>query len=187
MKKLTRFGIVCVVLSLVLISPAAAARPGHEVPIKGSVTGAHWIDESAPGCDEGALWRFESSGTGNMSHLGRVDYELTQCTFFDPSTGGFVFRDGTITFTAANNDTLVINQEGSSGGIVSGEDLIGFTVDGTWVAGGGTGRFLGATGSGTMDGVGDIPGGDALFGLPDGYARFNFAGDINYNASNRSK
>ena len=38
-----------------------------------------------------------------------------------------------------------------------------------------------------MDGVGDIPGGDAMFGLPDGYVRFNSAGDINYNASNRSK
>lgn len=175
------------VLSLVLISPVLAAKPNHEVPIKGTVTGLHGIDESAPGCDQGALWRFESSGTGTMSHLGRVDYELTQCTFFDRSTGGFVFRDGTITFTAANNDVLVIAQVGTSEGIVSGEDLIGFTGEGTWgVTQGGTGRFASATGSGTMDIVGDIPGGDALFGLPDGYARFNFAGYIAYDASDRS-
>jgi hypothetical protein len=53
-----------------------------------------------------------------------------------------VFR-GTFTFTAANGDTLVIAQEGIIG------DFDGYTLDAMWTVAGGSGRFAGATGSGT--------------------------------------
>jgi hypothetical protein len=76
-----------------------------------------------------------------------------------------VFRNGTINFTAANGDTLVIAQEGSSEVI---GDFDGYTLTATRTVLGGTGRFAGATGSGTLDGVGDIPGGEVLFRLPRG-------------------
>jgi hypothetical protein len=183
MMKISRVAVLVTALLLVIATPALATQPDHEVPIKGTVVGAHWIDEAAPGCDADALWRFESSGTGQMSHLGRVDYFLTQCSFFDLEQG-FTFGNGTITFTAANDDTLVIAQTGNSELI---GDFAGFTVNGTWEAVGGTGRFANATGSGSMDGIGDIPGGDALFNLPDGAAMFNFVGEIAYDASDRSE
>lgn len=62
----------------------------------------------------------------------------------------------------------------------------GFTGEGTWTAAGGTGRFANATGSGSWETVGDVPGGDALFGLPDGWMRFTFRGTVTYDASDRS-
>ncbi len=180
MMKVSRVAAVVTMLSLGIATPALAGnnRPDHEVPIKGTVVGEHWIDPAAPDCEPGtADWQFYSSGTGQMSHLGRVDYFLTQCTSAALSTG-------TITFTAANGDTLVIAQATTSE-IVG--DLAGFMVEGTWTAVGGTGRFAHASGSGSMDGIGDIPGGDTVFDLPDGAAVFNFAGTIDYDASHRSK
>lgn len=64
--------------------------------------------------------------------------------------------------------------------------MAGVPVVGTWEAVDRTGRFANATGFGSMDGIGDILGGDALFNLPDGAAMFNFSGAIAYNASDRS-
>jgi hypothetical protein len=43
-----------------------------------------------------------------------------------------------------------------------------------------------ATGNGWFDVVGDVPGGDALFGLPDGFDRWEFGGRITYDASDRT-
>lgn len=129
--RISRMLAVAVVLLLVAATPALARGPGDEVPIKGTVTGVHWIDEEAPGCSGEPLWRFSSSGSGKLSHLGRIDYFLTQCSYFDPEQG-FVFRSGTITFTAPNGDTLVVAQMGSAGIIpsdVPGE-FAGFTVQG---------------------------------------------------------
>lgn len=181
MLRVFRIFVVIAVLVLGFATPAAAA---DEVPIKGTVLGDHWIDPSAPGCEPGtADWEFYSSGTGQMSHLGRVEYFLRQCTVFNPEQGTAV-SSGTIMFTAANNDTLVVAQEMNSQII---GDFAGFTLEATWTVVDGTGRFTHATGSGSMDGVGDIPGGDALFDLPDGAAQLNFVGKIAYDASDRSE
>jgi hypothetical protein len=116
-----------------------------------------------------------------MSHLGRIDYFLEQSSSFGPD--GVLISTGTVTFTAANGDTLVIAQEATSE--IVGE-LEGFTLAGTWTVVDGSGRFANAAGSGSIDGVGDVPGGDALFGLPDGAAQFDFRGEIAYDASDRS-
>jgi hypothetical protein len=107
MKTISRLTVVVTALLLVIATPALAQGPDNEVPIKGTVTGTHWIDETAPGCDGIPLWWFHSSGTGQVCHLGRVDYTLTQCSYIDPDRG-FVFRNGEVTFVAANGDTLVI-------------------------------------------------------------------------------
>jgi len=116
-----------------------------------------------------------------MSHLGKIHYSLEQASSFGP--GGVINSTGTITLTAANSDELVIAQEATSQIVGAGE---GFTLEGTWSVVDGSGRFADAAGSGSMDGVGDIPGGEALFGLPDGFAQFDFRGSIAYDASNRS-
>jgi hypothetical protein len=171
-------------LVTVLLVFAIPAWAGDEVPIKGTVTGGHGPVAPA-GCDGDALWRFESSGKGQMSHLGRVDYQLTHCTYFVPMSG-IVFRDGTITFTAANGDTLVIAQTGTAGVVGDPAAPDGWTMDGEWTVVDGTGRFAHATGTGSIVGFGDVPGGDTVFGLRDGMAKFNLAGDIAYAASDRS-
>mgnify|MGYP001821662379 CR=1 FL=1 len=148
----------------------------RQVPMKGVVLGEHGpLDFDAPGCPDWAAWRFPSEGNGRMAHLGRVDYTLTQCTV--PGPDGF-HSEGTITFTAANGDELWFEHTMLSQGI--GEPLQGFSFEGEWVAVGGTGRFASATGSGTLDGYGDIEDGVAIGDIRDGLMETNFRGTIGY-------
>lgn len=169
---------IVLLMPLLLLGFAVPASAANEVPIVGTVLGGGAPDFAAPGCT-GAIWRFNGSGTGQMSHLGRVDYTFTHCTYPD-NTADL----GTFTFEAANGDELVLAYEAAFQ-IVG--NMEGFTGVGDWTAVGGTGRFMNATGSGTWDVVGDVPGGDALFGLPDGYMQFEFEGMIAYRASDRSQ
>ncbi len=152
--------------------------------MKGTVLGEHGPpDFSAPDCPDWALWRFSSEGAGQMSHLGRVEYSLTQCSVPGPEG---IESEGTVTVTAANGDMLFIQHTMLSQIIGEpGSDPEGFTLVGEWEAVGGTGRFVRATGGGTMDGVGDILNGEAIFDIPDGLAEFNFVGKIAYVASDR--
>lgn len=188
MTRITRLAIAAAALLMLSAAPALAADPGRPLPVHGTAVGVHDIDLTAHDCQPGALWRFNSAGAGQLSHLGSIEYDLTQCTFMQPD-GSFTFGDGTLTFTAANGDTLVVAQVGTSDGVVDPGtmELVGFTGEGTWTVIGGTGRFAHASGQGWLDTVGDIPGGDVLFGLPDGLARFDFGGTIAYRASDRAR
>ena len=187
--KISRILALVAVLVLTFAMPASAADDNGRWPTRGTVTGAHWLDPFPPpeeltqfdGCTKPALWKFHSSGSGRMWHLGKVDYDLVHCTY--PDAAGVAFGDGTITFTDRWGATLVIAQTGTSA-VIGGPppaDPLGFTGNGTWVVVGGTGRFAHATGSGSMTFVGDVPG-DANyeFGL-DGHAQFKFKGKISYN------
>ncbi len=173
--------VLFVVAALLALSTSSvlAGGPGKAVPIRGTLLGEGAPDVTAPGCGEGAIWRFHGWGTGQMSHLGPVDYTFTHCTYPD-----FSITPGTFTFVADNGDELVIAHVGTYAVIGAME---GFTGEGTWTAVGGTGRFASATGSGSWETVGDVPGGDALFGLPDGYMTFTFGGMVAYDASDRSR
>lgn len=177
MVRIFRIFVAMTLLVMAFATPAAGAA--GEVPIEGTVTGAHGpLDFSAPGCPPGSEWRFPSEGSGQLSPLGEVEYSLTQCSRSGTEPGS-VLSVGTITFTFANGDTLVIAQEMRSQLIGEFDpDPDGFTLEGTWTVVEGTGRFADAMGSGFMDGVGDIPGGEALFGIPDGLAEFNFMGTL---------
>lgn len=163
--------------ALLLVGFATPSSAATAVPIKGTVMGGGGPDLTAPGCVD-AIWRFNGSGTGQMSHLGRVDYEFTHCTYPD-----FTADLGTFELVAANGDELVMSYEGAFELVGAME---GFTGEGSWTATGGTGRFANASGSGSWGVLGDVPGGDALFGLPDGYMEFTFDGMITYAASDRS-
>lgn len=169
---------IAALTALLLVGFAAPSSAASAVPIKGTVMGGGGPDVTAPGC-EGAIWRFNGYGTGQMSHLGGVEYEFTHCTYPDLTADL-----GTFEFIAANGDELVMSYEGAFEVVGAGE---GFTGEGSWTATGGTGRFANASGSGSWEVVGDVPGGDALFGLPDGYMEFTFDGKIAYAASDRSR
>lgn len=191
MKRLSKLVGVATLALMATAAPVMATRgqPDRMVPIKGTVTGEHWIVPMAEDCvdSDGAVdwWRFSSAGSGQMSHLGTVDYFLTQCTYIVPPAGPV--SGGTITFTAANDDTLVVAQSMQSEIIGEFPEPDAFTVTGGWDVVSGTGRFTSATGSGMLDGIGDIPNGVPYFDeLPDGLAQFNFHGEIAYDASDRS-
>jgi hypothetical protein len=72
-------------------------------------------------------------GSGQSTHLGRFSrHEVLQID----GTGGVI---GTIDFTAANGDVLSVQ--------VTGQFISGDTAVGTYTVTGGTGRFVGASGS----------------------------------------
>ncbi len=182
MKKISRIVGVATLLLLATAGPAwAAQKPGHPVPVKGTVLALENGQAAPVDCPAEAEWRFSSWGTGQMSHLGRVELFLTQCSYFGPD--GKVISDGTTTFTAANGDELVIAQHATSQ-IVGDAD--GFTLEGTWIVADGSGRFAQATGSGEIGAVGDIPSDVTVFDLPVGATLWNFTGKIAYHASDRS-
>ncbi len=177
---------ISVVVAVLLVAFATPAAAGPDVPIKGTVMGEHERVLDDPACP-GFAWRFFSDGVGLMSHLGRAEYDLTQCT--NPVNESSFESVGTVTFTAANGDTLLITH-GMSSRFVFGPDPgppLGFTMEGEWEAVGGTGRFRNATGNGSFEGVGDIADEVADLGLPDGLLQLNFKGKIAYDASDRSR
>jgi hypothetical protein len=111
-------------------SSASAAKPS--VPFSASVSGSAIVDLGA-----GTI---KLAGTGNASHLGNVKSYKAIGSITTPTTDIL-----TETLTAANGDSLtilcsqVVADLGN--GLWHGTD--------TWTVIGGTGRFSGATGSGT--------------------------------------
>jgi hypothetical protein len=173
--RILRLLVAVCVLALAFAPPAAAATT--ETPVEGTVTGQHGPpDFTAPGCPEGSEWRYSSEGSGELSPFGSVDYSLTQCTRADPESGQVV-SSGTTTFTFATGDTLVIAQEMLSQ-MIGADPPTGFTNEATWTVVEGTGRFAQATGSGSLEGAGDIPDGTATLGLPDGLWKLTFKGTV---------
>jgi hypothetical protein len=171
---------ILLALLLVAVGSSAAwtanAGPVRDVPIKGWVAGADEIDFTAPGCPSGTSWSFQTVGTGNVSHLGKVDFTLNNCTTVQPS--GVITINGGITFTAANGDMLSITHQGITS--IEG-DVATALYD--WQVADGTGRFLGATGSGESIGITYIP---DPGGPEGGTSEINLTGTIAYDASNRA-
>lgn len=104
-------------------------------------------------------------GQGQAQAMGRSK------AFTDNETVNLLTGAGTATFTltAANGDTLVLesifqNTVPDAGGA--------FTFGGDYEVLGGTGRFAGATGSGTVSGSGQLTSADA------GVAEFSYEGTI---------
>lgn len=181
MARLFRILIALTMLVLTPFAVPAAAVP--DLPIKGTVTGEHGPpDFGKPDCPGWAVWRYSSHGVGTMSHLGRVEYSLTQCTVPGPVNSS----EGTITLMAANGDELYLEHTMLSEMVNGDSGPLGFTFDGRWEAVGGTGRFAHAAGSGTLGGVGDIPDGMETLDLSDGLMKTTFKGRIDYDASDRS-
>jgi len=93
------------------------------------------------GCDA----RLFLEGAGEGTHLGRFSITLGFCGRADGT-----LDNGTGTFVAANGDLLYITFHGISDG---GHPILHFTSFVTFT--GGTGRFEGATGSATVQGIFD--------------------------------
>jgi len=149
-------GGVAMALVLALAAPAVA-QESEPVSLEGTLVGAHWPDMTAPACDlPDTTWRFKIVVAGQLSGLGEVEAYTTHCTFLDALT----YYDRMTMFTTADGDLLaVVHDFPTTEVFVDDEgEFTGFTLDGTWEAVGGTGRFMHAAGSGTMKGAADIPG-----------------------------
>jgi hypothetical protein len=176
MVKIVRIFVVMTLLLVTFATPALAKGPDHHVPIKGIVLGEHGPpDFTAPDCPEWAHWRYSSAGEGHMSHLGKVEYSLTQCTMPGPLTTS----EGTITLVAANGDELWLEHTMLGQMVGTMDEPEGFLFEGEWAAVGGTGRFTHASGSGDLHGTGNIYG-IVDPDVPPWLMQTNFEGDITY-------
>ena len=167
--------------SAALLVGASAASANHGqpdklVPIHGANVGTDYIIPGAADCPPEAGWRFVAEGNGTMSHLGRVDVAVTHCTFPDtppPDITTGTFGPGLIEITAANGDQLRMTESGWFEVVLTPDGPLAFAyLD--WDVLDGTGRFEGATGSGTAVSVSDLMGGNYT----------TYTGHIAYDASN---
>jgi hypothetical protein len=169
-------------LVLVIVGPAAGAARAQgpmAVPISGMVVSVVDTTIEPPPPEGGCLgdWVYSSYGSGQMSHLGRITFEITHCTAMDWETGSGAFDQGTTTFVAANGDRLELEHSGTFS-LAFPSETEGYSfIDMTWEIVGGTGRFEGATGGGYAAGVSD------LFA---GTTTASYWGTISYDASHRS-
>lgn len=120
---------------------ASLATGSRTVPFKARYDARVVAVGPGPGCD--ARLFLEGAGTG--THLGSFTITLGFCGRPDGT-----LDTGTGTFVAANGDLLYITFHGVSDG---GHPVLHFTSYVTFT--GGTGRFEGATGTATVQGVFD--------------------------------
>ena len=125
---------LAVVVVLGLSGPVAA---GEQVPFKGSFKGDVTITPLAP-----PFVAVNIEGSGKANHLGKFTVDIPHIVNRTNSTA-----IGTYEFTAANGDTLTASFTGQ--GTPSGTPGVLAIVETATITGG-TGRFVGATGSFTV-------------------------------------
>ena len=149
---------------ILMLAAAPAFASNSPVPFKSTGSGTETpatanCQFTAEGCT------VVSNGTATSSHMGTGPYQSTLTVFWaanypnPPASngkGGFCApASGTGTITAANGDTLTQSEIGTVcevGPSVAGN---AHTFKGTYTNTGGTGRFAGATGGGTVTGGDD--------------------------------
>jgi hypothetical protein len=138
---------------LLLLQPLGAIADG-QVPFRGFWNTRH-TDTIDFDPSVGPVIRVEVTGTGKCSHLGAAECQSTDQVAV-LATGGIT---ATYTYTAANGDTLLLTAESQT---VALDPIVGrISFEGTFEVLGGTGRFAGASGRGTLIGW-------ALFNQPFG-------------------
>ena len=151
LRRLGTFGLMA------LASAAIAAPQSRPFKAKLTVTESIQFTGAAPCFAIGSI-----QAIGTATHLGKVTVSSHDCInpqgVFDPSApNSFSFAStgaGStgLVFTAANGDSLFAAHSGTLTAQSSGPHRI----TGQFIITGGTGRFVGATGGGTMTGYEDI-------------------------------
>jgi hypothetical protein len=162
---------------------ATHGQPDRATPISGDISGIDTPpDFTAPGCPEGASWRFESTGTGTLGHLGTVAFELADCTTLDPADFSLSIA-GTLWLTAANGDVLVISLTGTGtfNPLLPPSPTVPWDIT-AWQVDQGTGRFADAAGSGHGHALTHI----AQTAAETDSTEISITGTISYDASDRS-
>ena len=132
-------------LSVALVLPVSA---DDHLPVRGQFTGAGVnVDQR---CPDALTIGFAINGV--LSHLGRMTGGGTNCTEFTLGTESVPIWDGVAIVTAADGSTLTLAYEGLQGTPTNG--VAAFSHVDTVV--GGSGRFAGATGELTVEGLIDF-------------------------------
>lgn len=128
-----------------------AANGKGQVPFKGRIVG-NLVQEALS--DPPVNWSVEISGTGQATHLGRVEVFITNT---DVGLGDGILvpnaPTGTGTFIGPKGDK-VFGEYSWVASPTLNPNVLAFS--GTFTITGGEGRFAGATGGGTFSGEGDM-------------------------------
>ena len=155
MIKRSLLGLLVLLVAIALATGAALAAPA--LPFKSSGSGTE-TSLSPAGCQFTATGcTVQTTGTATSSHLGTGPYTSTLTIKWAAATpngqGGFCApATGSSTLTAANGATLTFSQTGTVCEVGKSSPNVAHTFTGTYTITGGTGRFAGATGSGTISG-----------------------------------
>lgn len=124
----------------------------HSEPFKATLTTQETLGYNPVACPAAPFLQGSTVGTGNASHMGRVTLQSTDCP--TPSPTVFTFTGGRLLLTAANGDTLHADYSGALLPTSAVSPL--YSLSGSYRVTGGTGRFRGATGAGTLQGSSNI-------------------------------
>ena len=98
-------------------------------------------------------FRVSHTGSGSATHLGKATWSATECVDLLANPGRAHVRDGRAVLTSANGDTLQLSYE-ADGALPDAAGNV--HVTGPYEVTGGTGRFEGATGGGTLTGDANV-------------------------------
>ena len=148
---LSRLALPLLLLSATASAPAwAEQRP---VPFKASVMTQETLTLDPGRCPASFLVG-STTGKGTASHMGAVTLAATDCPLTQDGVN-FFFSDGRLTLTAANGDKLTANYSGTLLP-VPGANPPAHALNGVFAVTGGTGRFAGARGAGSLQGSEDL-------------------------------
>lgn len=113
-------------------------RSAVDLPFKGRLDGVYTLTFPGP-----TTLFVSGEGTGNATHLGRFTFEYDELVDLATGTG-----TGTYELTAANGDTLTADWTGY--GVPTEDPTVLLVVENATITGG-TGRFVNASGSFTIE------------------------------------
>ena len=151
----TRLALSMLALGAAAASPLALAEQ-RQVPFKASLVTQEIINPLAPDftrCPVSGLVG-TTTGQGTASLLEAVTLLATDCPLTTDYVN-FFFSDGRLTLTAANGDKLSASYSGTLLPVPGANPPV-HAINGSFSVTGGTGRFAGARGGGSLQGSEDL-------------------------------
>ena len=143
-------------LPLLLLGAAASAPAWADqrpVPFKASVMTQETLTLDPGRCPASFLVG-TTTGKGTASHMGAVALAASDCPLTQDGVN-FFFSDGRLTLTAANGDKLTAIYSGTLLPVPGANPPL-HAINGAFAVTGGTGRFAGARGGGSLQGSEDL-------------------------------
>ena len=134
---------------IALLAPCVYAKKPN-VPFKATLNTQETLGLNPAACPT-TLLQGTTVASGKATHMGSVSLRSTDCVVVE--SGQFTFTDGRLVLTAANGDQIIATY---SGMLLPSAELPVYSLSGSYTVIGGTGRFEGATGAGTLQGSSNI-------------------------------
>jgi hypothetical protein len=137
-------------LTVLLASPLAAQTVIPK-PFKAVVRTQESLVLNPEACATSPFLQGNTAGTGTATSMGKITAASADCIV--PGEGTYTFTGGRLVLTGADGDTLTAEY---SGFLTPTAKYPVFSLSGSYRIVGGTGRFTGATGSGSLQGTNNI-------------------------------